>query len=201
MRERGLEADPTLAVYFPSGEYDTDLTLIVHTRAVPEDVVPAVRAVIGGIDRSLPISGIRTLEDVVSTSVATRRFTMVLLLTFAGLALVLSLAGVSGVLAYSIARRTGEIGVRLALGAGHGQVLRTTVVRGMRPVLIGVAIGLALSLWLSRFMTTMLFGVTTGDTLTYVAVTAALVVTAVVASYVPARQVLKVDPVVALRTE
>ena len=201
MRERGLEADPTLAVYFPSGEYDTDLTLVVHTRAVPEDVVPAVRAVIGGIDRSLPISGIRTLEDVVSTSVATRRFTMTLLLTFAALALVLSLAGVSGVIAYSIARRTGEIGVRLALGAGPGQVLRSTVVRGMRPVLIGVAIGLGLSLWLSRFMTSLLFGVTTGDTVTYVAVTAALVVTAVIASYFPARQVLKVDPVVALRTE
>jgi predicted permease len=204
MRERGLENDPTIAVYFPAyggALATTTLQLVMQTRGRPEDAVPAVRTAISSVDPTLPVSSVRTLDELVATSVATRRFTMTLLVTFAALALVLALAGVAGVLAYAIARRTGEIGVRLALGAGHGQVLRSTIVRGMRPVLIGIAIGLGLSFWLSSFMTTLLFGVTTGDTVTYVAVTAALVVTAVLASYVPARQVLKVDPVVALRAE
>ena len=201
MRERGLEAGPTLAVYFPSGEYDDDLTLVVHTRAAPEGVVPALRAAVSGVDPSLPISGIRTLDDIVTTSVATRRLTMTLLVTFAALALVLALAGVYGVLAYSIARRTGEIGVRLALGAEHRRVLRSTILRGMRPVLIGMAIGLGLSFWLSRFMTSLLFQVTANDLTTYLFVTLSLAVTAIISCYVPARQVLRVDPVVALRNE
>jgi putative ABC transport system permease protein len=203
MRERGLENDPTIAVYFPAygALATTTLQLVMQTKGNPEDTVPAVRTAVSSIDPSLPVSSVRTLDDIVTTSVATRRFTMTLLVTFAALALVLALAGVYGVLAYSITRRTSEIGVRLALGAGHGRVLRSTVVRGLRPVLIGMAIGLGLSFWLSSFMSTLLFGVTTGDTLTYVVVTLALVVTAVLSCYLPARQVLKVDPVVALRTE
>ncbi len=91
--------------------------------------------------------------------------------------------------------------MRLALGAEHGRVLRSTILRGLRPVLIGMLIGLGLSFWLSRFMTTLLFGVTTNDASTYVAVTLALLVTAVFSCYIPARQVLRVDPTVALRAE
>jgi putative ABC transport system permease protein len=163
--------------------------------------VPAVRTAVASIDPGLPISSIRTLDELVTTSVATRRFTMTLLVTFAGLALILALAGVYGVLAYSITRRTQEIGVRLALGAAHRRVLRSTILRGLRPVLIGMAIGLGLSFWLSGFMTSLLFGVTADDISTYAIVTLALLVTAVVSCYIPARQVLRVDPVVALRTE
>jgi predicted permease len=203
MRERGLESDPTIAVYFPAygALATTTLQLVMQTKGKPEDAVPAVRTAVSSIDPGLPISSIRTLEDLVTTSVATRRFTMTLLVTFAGLALILALAGVYGVLAYSIARRTQEIGVRLALGAEHGRVLRSTILRGLRPVAIGMAIGLGLSFWLSRFMTSLLFNVTAGDAGTYVAVTAALLVTAVVSCYIPARQVLRVDPVIALRAE
>ena len=166
MRERGLEADPTIAVYFPAygdAMATTTLQLVMQTKGKPEDAVPAVRTAVASIDPGLPISSIRTLEELITTSVATRRFTMTLLVTFAGLALVLALAGVYGVLAYSITRRTQEIGVRLALGAEHGRVLRSTILRGLRPVLIGMLIGLGLSFWLSRFMTTLLFGVTTND--------------------------------------
>jgi ABC-type antimicrobial peptide transport system permease subunit len=105
------------------------------------------------------------------------------------------------VLAYSIARRTPEIGVRLALGAEHGSVLRRVLVQGLRPVVAGAVIGLALALWLSRLMTSLLFGVQPTDLVTYVTVSAALVATALLASYIPARRVLRVDPVVALRAD
>ncbi len=203
MRERGLEADPTIAVYFPAygALATTTLQMVIQTKGKPEDAVPAVRTAVSSIDPGLPISSIRTMDDVVTTSVATRRFTMTLLVTFAGLALILALAGVYGVLAYSIARRTQEIGVRLALGAEHGRVLRSTILRGLRPVAIGLVIGLGLSFWLSRFMTSLLFNVTANDVSTYVAVTLALLVTAIVSCYIPARQVLRVDPVIALRAD
>ena len=204
MRERGLENDPTIAVYFPAyggAMATTTLQLVMQTKGRPEDAVPAVRTTVSGVDPALPLSNIRTLDDIVTTSVATRRLTMSLLVTFAALALVLSLAGVYGVLAYSIARRTGEIGVRLALGAAPGRLLRATVVRGMRPVIIGMIIGLGLSFWLSRFMTSLLFQVTSSDVSTYAAVTLALAATAILSCYIPARQVLRVDPVVALRNE
>ena len=203
MRERGLENPPTLAVYFPAygALGGTTLQLVMHTKGRPEDAVPAVRRTVASVDATLPISGIRTLDDVVSESVATRRFTMVLLVTFAALAVVLALAGVYGVLAYSISRRTSEIGVRLALGAQSGKVLRLVLLQGLRPVLIGAAIGLALAFWLSGLMAALLFGIEPRDTTTYLVVSAALLITALAASYLPARQVLRVDPVVALRAE
>ena len=126
---------------------------------------------------------------------------MVLLVTFAGLALLLALAGVYGVLAYSIARRVPEIGVRLALGAQRGTLVRFVVTRGMLPVAIGAAIGLAATIWLSRLIASLLFGVTAGDVLTYAVAIAAVLGASLLACYLPARAVLRVDPVVALRTE
>ena len=126
---------------------------------------------------------------------------MLVLAGFAGLALVLALAGVYGVLAYSVARRTNEIGIRLALGAAHGSVLRLVVAQGLRPVIIGLVAGLVASIWLSRLMTNLLFGVTAGDPLTYGAASAAVMLTAMLACYLPARMVLRVNPVVALRND
>jgi predicted permease len=201
MRERGLEADPTLAVYFPSGEMSSDLQLILHTRGTPAAAIAPLRGAISGVDRALPISNIQSLDEAVDRSVATRRFTMLLLVAFAALALVLALAGVYGVLAYAVARRTAEIGVRLALGAGPRRVLRLVVAQGMRPVLAGIVVGGAASYWLSQLMTSLLFGVTARDPWTYASVIAALAATGVLACYLPARQVLRVDPVVALRIE
>ena len=202
MRERTLEADPTLAVYFPSGGRTLGAEdVVLHTRRAPEDVVPELRAAIASVDRNLPLSNVRSLDELVTRSVATRRFTMFLLAAFAGLAVVLALAGVYGVLAYSVACRTGEIGVRLALGAAHSQVLRLVVTQGLRPVFVGVAIGLGASAASSHLISSLLFGVTGTDLTTYVLATVAFAVTAVVACYVPARQVLRVDPVVALRCE
>ena len=203
MRERGLEAGPTLAVYIPAyGELGgTTLQLVMHTRGRPEDAVPALRGIVTGIDPALPISSVRTLEEIVTESVATRRFTMLLLLTFAGLALLLALAGVYGVLSYTISRQTSEIGVRLALGAQRGRLLGRTIAHGMIPVLAGAAIGLGATYWVSKLMTSLLFGIEPGDPLTYAAVSGAVLIAAVLACYLPARAVLRVDPVVALRTE
>lgn len=203
MRERGLESNPTFAVYIPAyGELGaTTLQLVMHTKGRPEDAVPAVRSIVTSIDPNLPVSGVRTLEEIVTRSVATRRFTMLLLLTFAGLAALLALAGVYGVLTYSVSRRTAEIGVRLALGAQRGGLLRRVVAQGMRPVIAGVVVGLAATYWLSQLMTSLLFGVEPSDPLTYAVVIGALMVAGILACYFPARAVLRVDPVVALRTE
>lgn len=203
MRERGLENDPTLAVYFSAyGALGrTTLQLVLHTRGRPEEAEPVLRSIVAEIDRTLPVSGARSLEEIVTRSVATRRFTMLLLVVFAALAVVLAVAGVYGVLAYTVSRRTAEIGVRLALGASPGDVLRRVFARGMRPVLAGLGVGLAAMFWISQLMASLLFAVTPRDVVTYVAVTAGLLATAALGCYVPARRVLHVDPVIALRTE
>jgi putative ABC transport system permease protein len=203
MRERGLENDPTLAVYFPAGGAmdGTTLQLVVHTKTPPASIVHSLRAAIADVDPNLPISNIRTLDEIVTASMATRRMTMWLLLAFAALALMLALAGVYGVLAYSISARTAEIGVRLALGAEHHRVLRTMVVHGMVPVLAGAATGLIIAIVVSRLMSTMLFGIRPHDPLTYTAVLGAVAAVAVLACYLPARRILRLDPSIALRTE
>jgi predicted permease len=202
MRERGLENDPTLAVYFPAyGTATTSLQVVMHTRGRPQEAVPALRAVVASVDPNLPVSDVQTLEDVVNASVATRRMTMLLLGTFAALALLLAVAGVYGVLAYTVARRTSEIGVRLALGAQPGRVLRLVVAQGMRPVAVGALVGLAATLWLSRLMQSLLVGIEPHDPLTYAAGAGGLLAVAALACYVPARRVLRVDPAIALRTE
>ena len=201
MRERGLEADPTLAVYFTGGELTTNLQLIVHTSGDAEAAIPALRGAIASVDRTLPISNIRTLAETVDQSLSARRFTMMLLLAFAGLAVVLSLAGVYGVLSYAVARRTAEVGVRLALGAGPRRILGLVLVQGLRPVAVGLMIGAAGAFWLTQLMTSLLFQVNARDPWTFVSVSLALAVCGVLACYVPARQVLRVDPIVALRIE
>ena len=204
MRERGLDTDPTLAVYFPAygGLDGTTHQLIIHTRSDPKDFSATLRAIVSGIDPTLPISNVLTLRtEFVSNSVGARRFTMLLLFTFAAVALILALAGVYGIVTYSVARRIPEVGVRLALGAKPRDVLSLIVRQGMRPVGVGIVFGVLAVLWLSRFMSSLLFGVKAGDPLTYVAALTGLALIAVAACYVPARRVLRVDPVIALRSE
>jgi putative ABC transport system permease protein len=201
MRERGLERDPTLAVYFPIYGTNASPQFVVHTRNAPHASVPQLRAILAGLDPQLPISNVRTLDELVARSVATRRFTMLLLGSLAVAALALALAGIAGVLAYSVSTRTAEIGVRLALGASARQVLGLVVAQGMRPVLAGMAVGLAGAAVLSRVMSNLLFGVTALDAATYGTVATALALVAVASCYLPARQVLHVDPVITLRSE
>jgi putative ABC transport system permease protein len=143
----------------------------------------------------------RTLSGVYSASLGSRRFNVVLVASFGMLALLLAAVGVFGVMAYSVSVRTREIGVRVALGAGHRDVLTMVLGQGLRTILIGIAIGLAGSLALTRALRSLLFGVTTTDPLTFVAVILLLVTTALLACYIPARRATKVDPMVALRYE
>lgn len=203
MREHRLDGEPTLSVYMPAngGPLDTTLRLIMHTRGNPDDAAPALRAVVKSIDSSLPVSRVRSVEALVESSVATRKFTMALLATFAGIAALLALAGVAGVLAYAMSRRTNEMGLRLALGARHSQLIALAMRVGLAPVTLGLIVGLGVALWLSRLMTSLLYGVTAYDPATYTIVGAALLAAAAIACYLPARTVLGVDPASAMRND
>jgi putative ABC transport system permease protein len=202
MRERSLSGEPTLAVYFPvRGIAWQSLQFVLHTTASPGMLVPSLRALMTSIDRTVPISDVRTLDELVEESVASRRFTLLLLMAFAGLAFVLALGGIHGVLSYNVARRTSEIGVRMALGASAANVLRLIVIQGMRPVIVGLVVGLAAAAALSRLMTALLFDVTPTDPVTYAAVAAVIALAGVLACLVPATRALRVDVINALRAE
>lgn len=202
MRERSLAVDPPMAVYLPYyGATWTPIQVVVHTAGAPLAILPVLRAALDEIDPNLPISNAQTLDGLVTVSTASRRFTMLLLAAFAAVALILALAGVYGVLAYTVSRRTAEIGVRKALGASPASLLRLVVWQGMQPVVAGAGAGLAGAVALSPVMASLLFGVAPEDPLTYVSVTALLLASATLACYLPARQALRVDPVAALKEE
>jgi predicted permease len=202
MLDWGLERGPTLAVYIPYyGAGWSSVQFVLNTTSSPTALVPRLRSMLAEMDPSLPLSNPQLMDDMVGDNVASRRFLMLLLVSFAGLALLLALAGVYGVLAYSVARRRSEIGTRIALGASRASVLRLIMSQGMRPVLIGLVLGLVGARALSRLMSSLLFEVTPADTTTYVGVAAVLAFAAAVSCYVPARAALKLNIVSALREE
>ena len=201
-RERGMDADPTLTVYLPAyGSGPGPTQFVVHTAAAPPAVVSSLRSILKEVDPNLPLADVQSLDEIISESVAPRKFNMMLLAVFAGIALLLAMTGVYGVLAYSVAGRTAEIGLRVALGASPGRVLRLIIGQGMRPIAIGIGIGLAGALMLSRFIGSLLFGVKPADPLTYTSVALTVTAAALLACYVPARRALLVDPIAALREE
>jgi putative ABC transport system permease protein len=153
------------------------------------------------IDPGQPVSHIRTIDQLLDGMMAQRRLNMVLFALFGGVALVLAAVGVYGVISYSVTQRTHEIGIRMALGADRGDVLKLIIRNGMTLVLIGVAIGLIAAFGLTRLMTTLLFGVSATDLATFVAVSGILSGVALAACFVPALRAIKVDPMVALRYE
>jgi predicted permease len=201
MRERGLDVDPTLAVYIPYYGIPWPPSFVVHTAGDPTAVVPALRAALAEVDPSLPLSRISTLEDLLGRSLAGRRFILALVGVFAALALLLAMAGVYGVQAYAVAVQTPEIGVRVALGASHAEVMGRIVRRAMRPAVLGIGVGLAGAFGLSRLMESLLFGVTASDPLSYGGAAGVLAATALLSCWLPARRALKVDPVIAVRAE
>jgi predicted permease len=181
--------------------FATGMTMMVRTMVDPLSLVSAVQRQVsqGGGDQ--PVFDVRTMEQIVSDSVAGRRFSMLLLGVFAGLALGLAAVGIYGVISYTATQRTHEIGIRMALGARRTDVLRLVVGRGVRLLLIGVGAGLAAALVLTRLMSSMLYGVRPTDIATFATVSLLLAGVAILASYIPARRATKVDPMVALRYE
>jgi putative ABC transport system permease protein len=199
--EYGLDVPPRPTVYvnlFQRPRAAMSLTML--SDAGTESVAPAARGILKELDPEMPVR-FRTLSQVYAASLASRRFNVVLLGLFGVTALLLATTGVFGVMAYAVSRRTREIGVRVALGAGTGDVLRMILGEGMRTIVIGVAIGMAIALALTRTVASLLFGVTATDPLTFVGVTVLLVAAALLACYIPARRATRVDPMVALRCE
>jgi putative ABC transport system permease protein len=197
----GLDRPPRPTVYvnlFQRPRSTISLTMLSDGETGP--VVSAARGILQELDPELP-ARFRTLSEVYSASLGSRRFNVILIGFFGITALLLATTGVFGVMAYSVSRRTREIGVRIALGAAAGDVLKMILGQGLRPILVGVAIGIAGALALTRTVESLLFGVTATDPLTFGGVTLILVGAALLACYVPARRVTKVDPVIALRYE
>jgi putative ABC transport system permease protein len=204
---RGADAGVLPEIYIPYQQFPWLLGgpqhLLVRVSGVanPETIVRAVVAEIHRVDKDLPVTDIATMEKMAMEPMAQQRMVMALLVSFAGLALLLSALGIYGVLSYSIAQRTREIGLRMALGAQRGSVLRAVAGDGLRLALFGITLGIAAALALTRVMTDLLYGVRPTDPLTFFVVTVALGATSLLACYIPARRAMNVDPIVALRYE
>jgi ABC-type antimicrobial peptide transport system permease subunit len=184
----------------PTGIFRS-LTLLVRSSLPPPSLVPAIRAEVRRLDPALPVTGVQTLEEIVGASAASQRFNAAALGGFAGVALLLAAVGVAGVLAISVSRRTQEIGIRLALGAHMGDVVRMVIRQGMMLVLCGLAIGLPAAFAATRLLRSLLFDVAPHDPLSFVAATVVLCAVALVACAAPALRASRVDPIRALRID
>jgi putative ABC transport system permease protein len=201
VRNTSIETEGDLEVYLPSPQSPVgEATLVVRTASGdPSRLVMPLRQAVSSFDPELPISNIATLQEIVDRALSPARFAMTLLVLFAGLALVLASVGVYGVISYSVAQRTHEIGIRMAMGADRGDVLRMVLRQSLVLALVGVAIGLACAAGLTRFLAGQLFGVSATDPVIFVAVAALLTTVAAVASWVPALRATGVDPLMAMR--
>jgi putative ABC transport system permease protein len=195
-----LDGDTGAQMYVPHAQDATwgFMTLVIRTAGDAASIAPAVRREVLSIDKDQPIYNIRTMEDVVAQSMGTRRASTLLFTVFAGAALILAAVGIYGVMAYSVTQRTQEIGIRMALGAQTGDVLRLVVKQGMVLTLIGVAVGLAGALGLAKVISSLLFGVPPTDLATFLVIPLLLILVALIACYLPARRAARLDPTVAL---
>jgi putative ABC transport system permease protein len=203
VRQFELTADPRPQMYLSyrqMGFFPSD-DLVVKTNVDPASLAATVRNAVWEIDKDQPVSNIRTMDEILLQSIARQRFSMLLLAIFAGVALTLAAVGIYGVMSYSVAQRTHEIGIRMALGAQTGAVLKLAVGYGLKLVIAGVAIGLIAAFALTRVMSTLLFRVTATDPTTFTLISLLLVAVAAIASYIPARRAAKVNPIIALRYE
>jgi len=177
------------------------MTLLVRTGANPKHWAAGVRTQIANVDKEQPPHNVTTMDELQAASLTPRRVNLLLFEAFAALGLILTLVGIYGVVSYSVSQRTHEIGVRIALGARRGDVLKSVVGQGFRLTLAGVGIGIIGALAVTRFMFSLLYGVTPTDPVTFLAVSLIVVGVALLASYTPARRATKVDPMVALKYE
>ncbi len=200
----GLDSTPNMQMYIPHAQYpfpDTDMTFVVRSSGPPRAIASAAGQAIHSLDATQPLSRVMPLEDYVALSVQGRRFALILIGAFASIALLLSIVGIYGVTAYSVAQRTREIGIRVALGAQRIEVLTLILRQGFVLILAGVVLGVAASVGLTRFLASMLFNVSATDPFTFALVIMLLVVAALLACWIPARRAMRVDPMVALRHE
>jgi len=203
VREESLERRPRPTVYVSyrqRPQKTESFDVVLRTAVDPASVLPAARAIVRGLDPAVPPS-FDTFTRVFARSLAARRFNLVLVGIFASTALLLAVIGTYGVMAYAVARRTREVGVRMALGARAGDVLRLVLVQGVGAAAAGVALGIAGAAVLTRTMRSLLYGVTATDPVTFIAVALLLALVAVAASYIPARRATQVDPLIALRSD
>jgi putative ABC transport system permease protein len=177
------------------------LNIAVRSTLDRSTVTREMANAVHSISKNLPVVHIRTMEQVLDNTLAERRFTLILISFFAGLALVLAAVGTYGVIAYSVAERTREVGIRMALGANRKQVFSIVVGQAARLALIGVALGLGCAFALTRMMESLLFKVSNTDPVTFVAISAILILVSLAASYIPARRATRIDPMTALRCE
>ncbi|MGO8732341.1 MAG: ADOP family duplicated permease [Terriglobia bacterium] len=202
VRAFGLAEQPWPTAYLPILQAPQDAAfLVVHTAQNPSVISAALHGVIRSVDKDEPISSVSTMEQLVSQSVAAPRFRTLLLGIFGGLAFLLAVVGIYGIISYSVSQRTHEFGVRMALGAERRDVLWLVVGQGTRQTLIGVAVGLLAALGLTRLLASYLYSVRTTDPVTFLVVSAVMFAVALLASYIPAHRATKVDPMVALRYE
>ena len=206
VKYQGLDAKPEPTLYVPYFEegwtsWSREMFVVLRTSGNETTLMPSVREAVWTMDRQLPIASVRSMDALLTESVMQPRFRTVLLGIFAALALVLSAAGIYGVISYSVLQRTQEIGIRMSLGANLGDVLRLVLGQGAKLALFGVAIGMPAALALTRLMQSLLFETSASDPLTLIAVTLLLTLVGMLASYIPARRAMRVDPMVALRYE
>ncbi|MFL6542617.1 MAG: FtsX-like permease family protein, partial [Chthoniobacterales bacterium] len=203
VRHLALETAPRPELYQPLGQ-GTWPSVFVTVKTAPENpltVLPAVQQAVWNVNKSVPLGNPRTMNDIIARTLLQKKFTMLLLSIFAGAAVVLAAIGLYGVISYSVAQRTRELGIRIALGAQRSDVLRLILRQGMTLVAGGVIFGVAASLGLTRLIASLLYGISASDPITFFLLSAALVFVAFIACWLPARRASAVDPIVALHAE
>jgi len=201
-RDNALEQEPVPEIYVPYLQQPSfSMSFVLRTETSPQVLAGAVRKTVEGVDKNQPLSDARTMDRIIASSVAPRRFQMMLVGLFALLALILAAVGIYGVVSYSCSQRVHEFGIRIALGAERRDLLQMVIRQGVKLAVMGVCIGIGGALVLTRFLSSLLYGVKPTDPLTLVGVSLILTAVALLASYIPARRATKVDPMVALRYE
>ena len=205
LKQYSLAEPPYPAVFTPFPQSNEDwrrwMSVVVRTAGDSATPVPAIKRQIWSLDSQIPLNRIESMEDLLGLSLAERRFNMLLLGLFAGMAVILAAVGIYGLVSYSVSRRTHEIGIRMAVGARRTDVLRLVMGQGARLAAVGVAAGIVGALALTRLMASLLFSITPGDPVTFAAVIVLMIAVVLLACYMPALRAMRVDPIVAVRSE